>query len=154
MDILGIGIPELFFVILIAIIVLGPKDMQKTGKTIGRWMRKIVMSPEWREIKDASNKIKSIPNQLMREANLEDFKQYKRDLDITSPGVDKTEKAAGYGAWDGSSRPKEVEAANSIAPPTNTQNEAQGADENPAPAQKTDSSKETPPTNPLDTNHA
>lgn len=148
MDILGIGIPELFFVVLIAIIVLGPKDMQKTGKTIGKWMRKVVMSPEWREIKDASNKIKSIPNQLMREANLEEFEQYKRDLDITMPKEKKTEKA-GYGAWDGNSHPKEVEAANSIAPPP-----TQGAEEKPAPVQKTDSSKETSPTNPLETNNA
>lgn len=148
MDILGIGIPELFFVVLIAIIVLGPKDMQKTGKTIGKWMRKVVMSPEWREIKDASSKIKSIPNQLMREANLEEFEQYKRDLDITMPEKDKTKKA-GYGAWDGTSRPQPAEAPNSIAPPP-----TQGVEEKPAPVQKTDSSKETSPTNPLETNNA
>ena len=35
MDILGIGIPELFFIALIELVILGPKDMQKTGKTIG-----------------------------------------------------------------------------------------------------------------------
>jgi len=54
MDILGIGIPELFFIVLIALVVLGPKDMQKTGKTIGGFLRKIVTSPEWRTVKDAS----------------------------------------------------------------------------------------------------
>ncbi len=106
MDILGIGIPELFFVILIAIIVLGPKDMQKAGKTIGKWMRKVIMSPEWREIKDASNRIKSIPNQLMREANLDDLEEYKRDLGITTPEEKQREKV-GYGAWDDTARPQE-----------------------------------------------
>ena len=44
MEILGIGAPELIFIFLIAIIVLGPKDMQKAGRTIGRWLLKIVSS--------------------------------------------------------------------------------------------------------------
>ena len=153
MEILGIGVPEFIFIILIAIIVLGPKDMQKAGKTIGKWMRKVVMSPEWREIKDASNKIKSLPTQLMREANLEDFEQYKRDLNITMPEKSKTEKA-GYGAWDGTSRPQEIETTNSIAPPVNAGNEAQRAEDKPAPVKKADSSKETSPVNPVDTNNA
>ena len=153
MDIFGIGVPELFFVILIAIIVLGPKDMQKAGKTIGKWMRKVVMSPEWREIKDASNRIKTLPNQLMREASLEDFEEYKLDLGITMPTEEKTEKA-GYGAWDGTSHPQEVEETNSIAPPINAQNEAQSADEKTAPAKKADSNKEASPVNPVDTNNA
>ena len=149
MDILGIGIPELFFVILIAIIVLGPKDMQKAGKTIGKWMRKVVMSPEWREIKNASNRIKTLPNQLMREASLEDFEEYKRDLGITTPNKEITEKA-GYGAWDGTSRPQETKVTNSIAPPITPRNET----EKPAPVNKTDSSKESSPDNPIDTNNA
>ncbi|MCP4142538.1 MAG: hypothetical protein GY755_20050 [Chloroflexi bacterium] len=153
MDILGIGIPELFFVILIAIIVLGPKDMQKAGKTIGKWMRKVIMSPEWREIKDASNRIKSIPNQLMREANLDDLEEYKRDLGITTPEEKQREKV-GYGAWDDTARPQESEKANSIAPPTNTQNNAPSADEKPAPVKKADSSKKTHPINPPGTNNA
>jgi len=153
MDFLGIGVPELFFVILIAIIVLGPKDMQKAGKTIGKWMRKVVMSPECQEIKNASNRIKTLPNQLMREASLEDFEEYKRDLGITMPEEEKAEKA-GYGAWDGTSRPQETDATNSIAPPINTRNEAQGADEKPAPDKKAESSKETSPANPIDTNNA
>jgi Sec-independent protein translocase protein TatA len=34
MEILGIGMSELVFVVIIALIVLGPKDMQKAGKTI------------------------------------------------------------------------------------------------------------------------
>ena len=113
MDILGIGVPELAFIILISIIVLGPKDMQKAGKTIGSWMRKVVMSPEWREIKNASNKIKSLPNELMREAN-PDLEQYRRDqkINVTMP-----KEKEGYGAWDGTSLPKTPEATNSIAPP-------------------------------------
>ena len=40
MEILGIGTSELVFIVIIALIVLGPKDMQKAGRTIGKWLRK------------------------------------------------------------------------------------------------------------------
>ena len=140
MDILGIGVPELAFIILIAIVVLGPKDMQKAGKTIGSWMRKVVMSPEWREIKNASNKLKSLPTELMREAN-PDLDQYKRDQEIS---VTMPKEKEGYGAWDGTSLPPKTKAVNSIAPPE---------DKKPAPAKTTDAFpkistvKDSPPIN-------
>ena len=145
MDILGIGVPELAFIILISIVVLGPKDMQKAGKTIGSWMRKVVMSPEWREIKNASNKIKSIPNELMREAN-PDLEQYRRDqkINVTMP-----KEKEGYGSWDDTSLPKNSEATNSIAPP---------ADIEPAPAKTANAYPEISPVNnspsPIDTDNA
>ena len=41
MEILGIGASELVFIILIAIIILGPKDMQKAGRTIGRFLNQL-----------------------------------------------------------------------------------------------------------------
>ena len=71
MDILGIGIPELAFIILIALVVLGPKDMQKAGKTIAGNMRKIITSPEWRTVKDVSTQVRTLPQEWMREANQE-----------------------------------------------------------------------------------
>ena len=119
MDILGIGIPELGFIILIALIVLGPKDMKKAGKTIGKWMRNVVTSPEWREIKNASRQMKQLPTQLMREANFEEFEQYKRDLDITMPQnkkgkSDKVDAGTTFGTWSGASAPL---LSNNTAPP-------------------------------------
>ena len=72
MDILGIGPLELFFIIVIALIVLGPKDMVKAGHSIGRTMRKIVTSENWRTIQQASHEIRNIPTRLMREAGVED----------------------------------------------------------------------------------
>jgi sec-independent protein translocase protein TatB len=71
MEILGIGATELVFIILIAIIVLGPKDMQKAGKTIGRWLNQIRSSEGWRIVRDTSRELSNLPNKWMREANLE-----------------------------------------------------------------------------------
>lgn len=75
MEFLGIGPLELFFIILIALIVLGPKDMVKAGRTIGRFLRTLVTSPTWRQIQQTSRDLRYLPNRLMREAGLEDLKE-------------------------------------------------------------------------------
>jgi sec-independent protein translocase protein TatB len=80
MEILGIGASELIFIILIAIIVLGPKDMQKAGKTIGRWLNQFVRSDGWKALQRASKEIRNLPTNLMREANLEELHKMDRDI--------------------------------------------------------------------------
>lgn len=69
MEILGIGAPELIFIIIIALIVLGPKDMEKTGKTIGKWLRDTVTSDSWKLFQQTTRELRNLPNRLMREAN-------------------------------------------------------------------------------------
>jgi len=73
MEILGIGASELIFILLIAIIALGPKDMQKAGRTIGRWLNQLRQSDGWKVFQDTSREIRNIPNRLMREANLDEL---------------------------------------------------------------------------------
>ena len=71
MEILGIGMSELVFIIIIALIVLGPKDMQKAGKTIGKWLRSVVTSDGWKAFQQTSRELRTLPNKLMRDANEE-----------------------------------------------------------------------------------
>jgi sec-independent protein translocase protein TatB len=80
MEIFGIGPQELFFIVLIAIIVLGPKDMQKAGKTVGRWLNQVMRSDGWRAFQRASREIRNLPTNLMREANLEELQKMDREI--------------------------------------------------------------------------
>jgi hypothetical protein len=75
MDFLGVGPLELFFILVIALIVLGPKDMVKAGRTLGRFMRKIVTSPNWRLLQETSREIRYLPNRLIREAGIEELQK-------------------------------------------------------------------------------
>ncbi len=76
MDILGIGPLELIFILIIALIVLGPSDMVKAGRTIGRFLRQIVTSPTWRAVTRTSSELRTLPNKLIRDAGLaEDLKE-------------------------------------------------------------------------------
>jgi Sec-independent protein translocase protein TatA len=73
MEILGIGMQELLFIILIAIIVLGPRDMQKAGQTLGRWLRDLTTSDAWKVFQQTSRELRALPTRLMREAQFEDL---------------------------------------------------------------------------------
>jgi sec-independent protein translocase protein TatB len=84
MEILGIGPLELIFIILIALIVLGPTDMVKAGRTVGRFMRKIVTSPGWRTFQQASREIRYFPNKLMREAGLDELEHDLQEFENKS----------------------------------------------------------------------
>jgi Sec-independent protein translocase protein TatA len=72
MDILGIGPLELVFILIIALIVLGPKDMVKAGRTIGKFLRQIITSPTWHAVTRTSQELRNLPNKLIRDAGLED----------------------------------------------------------------------------------
>ncbi|GAB4537822.1 MAG: hypothetical protein Fur002_00250 [Anaerolineales bacterium] len=71
MEIFGIGMPEIIFIVIVALIIMGPKDMEKAGRTIGAWMRKVVTSDGWRMFQQTSKEIRALPTRLMREANQE-----------------------------------------------------------------------------------
>ncbi len=75
MEILGIGLPELAFIVIIALILLGPKDMEKTGRTIGKWLNDLVKSDAWQVMRDTSKMVSNLPTRLMREANLEEMQR-------------------------------------------------------------------------------
>ncbi len=70
--IFGIGIPELLLVFVLALILLGPKDMVATARKMGVWVNRLIRSPLWREIINASQQIRDIPTQIVREAGLEE----------------------------------------------------------------------------------
>jgi sec-independent protein translocase protein TatB len=71
MEIFGVGASELIFILIIAIIVLGPKDMQKAGRMIGRWLNQVVHSDSWKVFQKTSAELRNLPRNLMREANME-----------------------------------------------------------------------------------
>jgi len=83
MEILGVGPSEFIFIVILALIVLGPKDMQKAGKTIGKWLRNIVTSDGWKMFQQTSRELRTLPNRLMRDAGNE-INQIGTEINNTS----------------------------------------------------------------------
>jgi Sec-independent protein translocase protein TatA len=92
MDFLGIGPLEIVFIVIIALIIFGPNDIIRAGKSMGRFMRKVVTSDAWKAFQQASKGMRDIPTSLMREAGLEendlreltgmkDFEKATKDLE-------------------------------------------------------------------------
>lgn len=73
MEFLGIGPLELILIILVALVILGPKEMEKMSKTIGKNLNKLIKSDIWKDIQNTSDRVKNLPTELMRNAELEEL---------------------------------------------------------------------------------
>ena len=73
MEILGIGPLEALFIILIALIAVGPKDIGKAARSAGRLLNELYRSEAWKNLSEASRSIRALPNRLAREAALEEL---------------------------------------------------------------------------------
>jgi sec-independent protein translocase protein TatB len=90
MEFLGIGPLEFLLIIVIAVIVLGPKGMVKAAREIGLLIRKVVKSPLWRDVMDTSREIRDIPQKIVREAGIEeDLQELRRTTQGTIAEIQK-----------------------------------------------------------------
>lgn len=141
MDILGIGPTELIFIILIALIVLGPKDMQKTGRTIGRWLRDMTTSDGWRAFRDTSREIRNLPNRLMREANLEDIEkdvgQIGKEAGKIGKAIEEAADVKGFGAWSNPAAARPKPPASKPAPAETLESQTTATEPTPLPEKET-----------------
>jgi len=75
MELLGIGPLELAFIILIAVIVIGPRDIGKFARGAGRFLNRLYHSEEWKALNQASRNLRTLPNRLAREAALDELEE-------------------------------------------------------------------------------
>lgn len=126
MEILGIGWQELIFIVVIALIVLGPKDMQKAGRSIGRWLNQLVQSDNWKVFQKTSSELRNLPRNLMREANMEmreAEKEIRRAIDPRpDPPASSTSRDPSITARPAPPPSKEVENTTQGEPPTDKAN--------------------------------
>lgn len=80
MEILGIGPLEIFLILILVLIIFGPKEIDKAGKTIGKGLNQFIRSDAWKTINRTSQEIKNLPNRLMREAGLEDLEKAAKEI--------------------------------------------------------------------------
>ena len=73
MDLLGIGPLELLLVLILILLIFGPEDLAKSGKKIGTFLNRVIKSDMWKAIRSISTEIRTLPNKLAREAELESY---------------------------------------------------------------------------------
>ncbi|MCB0214397.1 MAG: twin-arginine translocase TatA/TatE family subunit [Anaerolineae bacterium] len=100
MDILGVGFPELIFVLIIAMMVFGPRRLPEIAGKLGRyvaqlrslsdglmaeWQREINAATQLEELEKARQDIKSIQEDFKRTKS--DLKQAKQDVDESTKSI-------------------------------------------------------------------
>lgn len=93
MDILGIGPLELILVFIMIILVFGPEDLQTAGRKIGRILNQAMKSDTWKAIRSVSQEIRTLPNKLAREAELESYLAEEAKKTIAPPETKKAQDA-------------------------------------------------------------
>src|SRR3990172_7061428 len=83
MEFLGIGPLELVFILVIIIVVVGPRDIQKTARALGRGLNSLYKSEGWKALNDVSRQLRGLPNRLAREAELEVLQKVTTDVKDT-----------------------------------------------------------------------
>ena len=79
MKIFNVGAPELILIILLALVVFGPKRLVQVMRDVGKWLRSIGKSPLVRDFLHTTEDIRNMPNELLRESGLEqDIKEVQR----------------------------------------------------------------------------
>lgn len=90
MEIFGIGPLELVLILLLALVILGPKEMINMSKKAAAWLRKFRQSDTWKTTKE----VMEIPNKVMEETGLD---KEIRELNTL------TQKTISTSIWNGES---------------------------------------------------
>lgn len=73
MNFLNVGIPELFLLLALVLILLGPERMQQNARTLARRIHQLTKSETWRDFISFYREIKNYPARVMKETKMEEI---------------------------------------------------------------------------------
>jgi Sec-independent protein translocase protein TatA len=103
MEILGIGPAEALLIVIVALVVVGPKELGKAARSTGRLLNRLYKSDAWKSVTQASRNLRTLPSRLAREAALEELDEMRaslREAEQTVTG-EIQEVRTEFGAWQG-----------------------------------------------------
>jgi Sec-independent protein translocase protein TatA len=71
MQIFNVGALEFLIILLLAVIILGPRKAVKTAGDVGRWIKELLQSQFWQDLQATSKEIQDIPKKMMDEAEVQ-----------------------------------------------------------------------------------
>jgi Sec-independent protein translocase protein TatA len=70
MNIFGIGFPEILLIFVIALIVLGPRNMVSTSRQLSKAIRKFITSNTWKSIINSTQEIRNMQDKIINDTGL------------------------------------------------------------------------------------
>jgi Sec-independent protein translocase protein TatA len=99
----GIGTLEIIFILIIVLLVIGPKDIEKTSRNLGKMINRVNRSPTFQIVRRTSEELRNLPARLAQEAQLEELKELT-DMSDVKKELQETAKSIGelnrpFEAW-------------------------------------------------------
>lgn len=109
MELFGVGPLEVLLIVFLAIVLFGPKDIVQTARSAGRFLNRLYRSEGWRTLLRTSETLRTLPNRLAREAELEELDALRQTMTATKKTIADSAREVDRGlrAWtpSGSSAP-------------------------------------------------
>lgn len=118
MDFFGIGWLELISILIIVLLVAGPKDIEKGARGLGRLLNRLNRSPGFQAIRRASTELRNLPQRLAREANLEELQALTQEVKQVKEEVLQVKQEIKENTNNIAGPPKAFQAWVQQAPPT------------------------------------
>lgn len=84
MNFLNLGIGEVLFILVLALIIFGPGNLVKAARDIGVFFRKVTKSPYWQEVWATRRELSELPKIIAKEAQINETLS---DLDRETRGM-------------------------------------------------------------------
>jgi Sec-independent protein translocase protein TatA len=103
MELFGIGPMEFVFILIIILLVVGPKDIEKFARNFGKILNRVYKSPGYNMVRQASDELRNLPARLAKEAQLDELKDMdelkglKSDLQAANKTLRRSDKP--FDAW-------------------------------------------------------
>jgi Sec-independent protein translocase protein TatA len=91
MEIFNIGPLELLLILVLAVLMFGPEDIVNFAHKAGRWIYNLRKSEFWQEVVGTTKQIQEFPQQIMKEAELEETMKEINALNQTMLNSDLSE---------------------------------------------------------------
>jgi Sec-independent protein translocase protein TatA len=102
MEILGIGPAEALLIVIIALVLVGPKDLGKAARSAGQLLNRLYRSDAWKSVTQASRNLRTLPNRLAREAALDELDEVRESLQQAKQSIDSEidQLRTDFGSWE------------------------------------------------------
>ena len=80
MRIFNVGIREVILLLVIMLILFGPRQMQENARNLAKWIRKLVRSDTWRTFLGLVDDVNTIKEEVIRESGIREVQDSLRGV--------------------------------------------------------------------------
>ena len=88
MRIFNVGIREVILLLVIMLILFGPRQMQENARNLAKWIRKLVRSDTWRTCLGLVDDVNTIKDQVIRESGIREVQDSLRGVNRQLSEID------------------------------------------------------------------